>query len=302
MTETIQYHAFGLRVQSQFPLPQIPWTTTEERADVVIRREDLTQMQDIPQNGAAVRDREVLLGISEAGRFVIHDGSTILVHPNPACSESLMAVYLMGSCMGAILHQRGILPIHGSCVTDGNQAILITGDSGAGKSTLAAEFIARGWKLMTDDVAALEESPAGMLVQSSYPSQKLWQDAMCRYDRSQSQVHSLYVDRDREKFGVDVSSDFYYGKVPVTLILRLMAAEEPSSIQPITGLCKVDQLLRNTYRLFMVPEAKREQHFRRCVALAEKMPMALLIRQEGVQSAARLYELITNYPGEKDDE
>ena len=210
-----------------------------------------------------------------------------------------LAVYIMGTCMGAILHQRGFMPLHGSCVTDGSRAILITGDSGAGKSTLAAEFLSQGWKLLTDDVCAVSDPENNPTVQSSYPSQKLWQDSLEQYHRSQSDVHSLYFSETREKFGVDASKFFLNGTCPLQMIVYLVPTDNPCSITKLDCFTALDQLMNNTYRIFMVQPEYRQRHFQRCAALAQKIPMVLLTRQKGVQCAGKLYELITTYPSDK---
>ena len=57
----------------------------------------------------------------------------------------------------------------------------------------------------------------------------------------------------------------------------------------------MDQLLRNTYRSRMIEEVNRPRHFQRCVTLSTKLPMALVIREEGKQCAEELYERITKY-------
>ena len=198
---------------------------------------------------------------------------------------------LTTNCPGYVVWRTDI----GSCVTDGKRAILITGDSGAGKSTLAAEFLSRGWKLLTDDVCAVYNIEGTPMARSSYPSQKLWQDAMDRYDTQERDVHSLYFSESREKFGVNVTGSFFDGASPLSMVVRLLPADAPCSISPIEGMTRVDQLMRNTYRAFMIAPKDRPRHFQRCVTLSTKVPMALVIRENGTQCADRLYELITDY-------
>ena len=294
MNEFCLLQAFGLSIASEFRITGIPEASDTSDTDVQIRRADLASYA-IPDNCYQIKQGDIRFSYNNTGQFRINNGNLIEVDPDPACTESHLGVYLMGSCMGAILHQRGLMPLHGSCVTDGKRAILITGDSGAGKSTLAAEFLSRGWKLLTDDVCAVYNTEGTPMVRSSYPSQKLWQDAMDRYDTQERDVHSLYFSESREKFGVNVTGSFFDGACPLNMVVRLLPADAPCSISPIEGMTRVDQLMRNTYRAFMIAPKDRPRHFQRCVTLSTKVPMALVIRENGTQCADRLFELITDY-------
>lgn len=290
------YHAFGFNIHSEYTLLQIPLAGESNVCDIAIKRSDLAKYS-IDKKFIHFYHNDVRFVQDDIASFRITNGNLIEVDPDPSCSESHLGVYLMGSCMGAILHQRGFMPIHGSCVTDGSRSILITGDSGAGKSTLAAEFLSRGWKLLTDDVSAVYNVEGTPMVRSSYPSQKLWQDALDRYERPESDIHSLYFNENREKFGVDVSRYFQEGTAPLSMVIRLLPADAPCSISPITDFAKVDQLMRNTYRSFMIAPRDRQRHFQRCVTLSTKIPMALVIRENGKQCADELYTMITDYLG-----
>lgn len=291
MTEYF-YKAFGFVIRSEFPIAQLPTAQDPDSVDISFCRADLSEYA-IGANRFRFGQNNLLFNLEDAGTFLVTDGN--LVQADPVCDETLLGVYLMGSCMGAILHQRGFMPLHGSCVTDGERSVLITGDSGAGKSTLAAEFLSRGWKLLTDDVAAvfgIEQTPT---VQSSYPSQKLWQDSLRQYDRPQEDIHSLYVSEDREKFGVDVTRFFQDGSCPLRLVVWLVPTEDPCALTPLEGFVPVDQLMKNTYRLFMVPPQQRQRQFQRCVTLAMKVPMVLLNRQKDTPCADVLYDLVLEY-------
>ena len=178
MSDFLHYHAFGLEIRSEFSIAQLP-KTASTNADIWISQASLHNLNS-PEDCVYSGNGVVNFKVSGVGRFRIMNGTHILVDTYPNYSESRLGIFLMGSCMGAILHQRGAMPLHGSCVTDGKRSILLTGDSGAGKSTLAAEFLRRGWKLITDDVSALYDIEGVPMVQSSYPSQKLWQDALDR--------------------------------------------------------------------------------------------------------------------------
>lgn len=293
MSDVTVYRAFGLKIRSEFPLNQLP-SVQSEHYDVSIVQADLRELA-ATRSDPYRSDMEVYFSVPDLARFCITNGSLIRVDCTEEASRSRLAVYLMGSCMGAILVQRGAMLLHGSCVTDGKRSVLISGESGAGKSTAAAEFLKRGWKLVTDDVACILDKDGCPMIQSSYPSQKLWQDALDRYERKENDIHSLYFSEEREKFGVNVSGSFYDGVCPLSLIVRLLPADRPCYIGPIDGMAKVDQLLRNTYRAYFISEQNRPLHFQRCVTLSAKVPMALVIRENGRQCADTLYDLIINY-------
>ena len=199
MSNTKLYKAFGLVIESALPIPQIA-EVRDAKPDVRIVPAKLRGIVD-PEAPTTAEGGCIIPTLTDT-LFRVTNGDLIEADVCEADTESNAAVYLMGSCMGAILVQRGFMLLHGSCVTDGRHAILITGDSGAGKSTTAAEFLRRGWKLLTDDVTAVFDVEGTPTVQPSYPSQKLWRDALDRYEVSDDDVHSLYFSEEREKFGV----------------------------------------------------------------------------------------------------
>lgn len=300
MNNFYRYHAFGFLISSEFPIMQIPRAREGREADVMICQRHLADY-GIQEGQFRIEGGAVMFGISGIGNFRVTKGSLIEVDRDDRGSDAHLAVYLMGSCMGAILHQRGFMPLHGSCVTDGSRAVLITGDSGAGKSTLGSEFLSRGWKLLTDDVAAVKNIKTIPMVQSSYPSQKLWQDSLRQYRREEKRIHSLYFNENREKFGVSVSDMFYEGIMPLSLIVRLIPADTESCIQPVEGFARVNQLMCNTYRLYMIAKENQQRHFQRCVTLSLKVPMALVLRKNSTQSAAQLYKMIVDFLEEYTD-
>lgn len=46
--------------------------------------------------------------------------------------------------------------LHAAALARGRRAVVLAGDSGAGKSTLCAALVARGWRYLTDERAALD--------------------------------------------------------------------------------------------------------------------------------------------------
>lgn len=291
------YKAFGLIISSDTEILQLHPLTHEQPINVAIKKGNLlTYRSKLPANiHNLLRINEFFYEIPNVGSFLIQDANKIIYDPDPRVTLNLLSVYLMGPCMGGILHQRGTHPLHCSCIANNKHAVMICGDSGAGKSTLASEFLKNGWKLLTDDVAAVENVDNIPIVQPSYPSQKLWQDSLERYKRYEGSIHSLYGRSDGMKYGVDVSGQFLDEPRPLSLIVRLIPDNGPCSLRPITGMAKIDQLMKNTYNAFMILPEEKQKFFQRCVTLSTKAPMVLATRETKAYSAPQLFKMITSY-------
>jgi hypothetical protein len=118
---------------------------------------------------------ELQLTVEGIGRFRVHGGERISWwREHAGVSDQDIRTFLLGSAVGALLIQRGLLVLHGNALEKDGQAIVCLGHSGAGKSTLAYALMQQGWRLLADDLVAI--SPDG-LVLPGIPRIKLWHDA-----------------------------------------------------------------------------------------------------------------------------
>jgi hypothetical protein len=118
---------------------------------------------------------DLRLTVDDIGRFRITDGVCIAWHrQHSSVSDQDICTFLLGSAVGALLIQRGILVLHGNALEKDGQAIVCLGHSGAGKSTLAYALMQQGWRLLADDLVAV--SPNGQVL-PGIPRIKLWHDA-----------------------------------------------------------------------------------------------------------------------------
>lgn len=95
------------------------------------------------------------MNVEDVGWFYASGGNYISIVPNPEVNDTTIELYLNDSTYGAILHQRKIMPIHGSCFEYDGKGVMICGESGAGKSSLTATFCKNGANFLTDDVTPL---------------------------------------------------------------------------------------------------------------------------------------------------
>src|SRR5689334_10832799 len=105
-----EYNVFGLQVRSEIPLPGLLPGASGEPGDVTVRVGRISEDQRRP--GLYRTGGALLLVVPDVARFLIAEGREITVEPAADAPESNVRLYLMGSAFGALIHQRGLLPLH----------------------------------------------------------------------------------------------------------------------------------------------------------------------------------------------
>ena len=118
---------------------------------------------------------DLRLTVESIGRFRISNAEQIAwQRADGSVSDQDLRTFLLGSAVGALLIQRGMLVLHGNALERDGEAIVCVGHSGAGKSTLAYALMKQGWRLLADDLVAI--TPDGQVL-PGVPRIKLWHDA-----------------------------------------------------------------------------------------------------------------------------
>jgi hypothetical protein len=155
---------FGLRLRSAFALPELtalsddgrPPDVTLERGRIPARLQGAVNVDPAMQAAAGRFQLDV-----PAGRFRVSEGRRILVDARPGATDADLRPYLLGTVMGALCHQRGLLPLHAAAILSTDGAAAFAGPSGVGKSTLAAQLHGRGRAALADDLLAIEIDAQG---------------------------------------------------------------------------------------------------------------------------------------------
>lgn len=293
----VVYKGFGYRIISDFPLPELLRCEQENQVDVFIKKVDLTELwlKNAKQYDLfVVTEDMVMFQVPDTGIFCIRAGESITISPADGYDVDKLRLYILGTCMGVLLLQRKILPLHGSAVSIDGKAYAIVGHSGAGKSTLAAVFINKGYQLLSDDVIAVSICNRCPVVIPSYPQQKLWQESIHKLGMDNENFLPLF---EREnKFAVPIKTHFHRDPLPLAGVIELVKSDDQSNeIRHLQGMDRFHLLFRHTYRNFLIERCGlMEWHFNMLAGLMKKINVMLLNRSTSSYTAPHLASLILN--------
>ena len=246
-----RYRAFGLTIRSEIDLPELAPADPAgaEADDVHIFRGAIDAAPDGARrldSASQVSETDVWLEM-EAGRYRASGGRTIVVDQAPRASARDTRLYLLGTMMGAILHQRGILPLHANAIALDDHAIALAGASGAGKSTLAACFQARGRRVLSDDVCAVTFDADGQAqVAPGLARIKLWGDTLVALGRDRAGLDPIADDMDKFSLPIGRASDT---PAPMKRLYILNPGGDPAvTLARLVGPEAVNAVLSNIYR------------------------------------------------------
>jgi len=274
-----QYRVYGLRVDSEIKIPELK-TDLKGSPDVKIKLGEVPlSLSDYKSKGVfyqAIKD-DFIFRMDQVGAFQVRKGKDILIEPQADGNPELMRVFLLGSVFGALLHQRGILALHGSAVSTKDGALVITGRSSSGKSTLAAALTRKAYPFITDDISALHPCEQGYQIHHGIPQMKLWKDVINKFgiDENLKQIRPSV-----EKYRTLVEKGFNQHAEKVASIIVLGSKNSNGiEITEIFGMEKFDMLKENTYRYEFINGLQvADQHFQSITNLANSTRIFHVLR------------------------
>lgn len=265
------YRLFGLNLRCEIDLAGLAPAIEAAAPDVEIV---FGPVPESDHNGYRATEGGTVLAVVKVGRYLIREGREIVIDPLPGASERNVRLFLLGSAIGALLHQRGLLPLHANAIDLGGRAVAFSGHSGAGKSTIAAWFHDRGHAILADDVCVIGFDEAGRaLAFPGIPRLRLWREALEASGRDAGAYPRSFDDT--EKYDVPTLGEGDLEPIPLAAIYLLRKAEDgEGDIERLTGVDAVETLVANTYRggyLSMI--GRTSDHLSACVKVARAVPV-----------------------------
>lgn len=256
---------FGLTIASEIPLPDLVPASENAAVDVTIRR------------GAVAT--EGALNIDEVARFAIHDGKEIIVDALPGVPERNVRLFLLGSALGLLLHQRGLFPLHANAVCVDGKAVAVAGETGAGKSTLAAWFSRQGLPLIGDDVIVLKPTPTGPIALPGPPRVRLWRQSLESFGLGSEGLEPSYTDAAYDKWDLLVPLTATATEEQPLAAIYVLEDGPEIAISRMGGAAAATALFEHTYRGAYVGEVGGStNHWQAVAAVAAAVPVFRLAR------------------------
>lgn len=293
-----RHFAYGLRISSELPLPELPPAPIGP-AEVVIRRGAIHGRR--PEGAAGnewawVMPGQAFLRFDGVVSFLIRGGSEIVFDPIPDADEAQQRLFLLGPALGMLLHQRGSLVLHASAVSLGAGAVAFLADKGVGKSTMAAALCAAGHGLIVDDILAIDIGSDGKpMAIPGFPQLKLWPESAARFVADAEALPRLAPDL--EKRSRLAPAGFPNRPLPIRCIYILSDgdAEYIESLGPQQAFA---ELIRHSYLAQAIAASGMSQaHFRQIVALAETTPIAWLVRRRSLDVLGDVIKQVERHSG-----
>ena len=242
-----------------------------------------------------VNPNAVWMDVPGVARFLITDGAKITVDAYPEADNADLCAFLVGSCIGAILHQKGFLVLHASAVVYRDKLIVICGESGAGKSTTASIFAQQGAHVFTDDILVIDQNGQAWPGSGSL---RLWKNALKALGKD-SEGHKQ-IRRELPKFSVPAENPWPSSDArPVDAIAILEANSfvefQECLSEPITGMQKFKELREQSFRRDAVSAMGHgRKHLQQSAQFLATLPMFRVKRPTSKFSGQDVFENITD--------
>ena len=144
---------------------------------------------------------------------------------------------------------RKDLLMHGSCISYGDNAFIISGESGAGKSSITDALLNMDYGFLSDDIVRICPIDSNMNAIASFPLRKLCGDTM-DFNNLNKNLYKQVLGDERDKFFIDAKDIYINDPKPVKALFHLDISDEITEpvVNEITGGEKIKYILKNLFQ------------------------------------------------------
>ena len=251
------HRLFGLAVASELPLPLPPAAERPDAVEVVAGRVaplgTVLWQAPPPVPFACRRDGTAIVLDWATARFRVGAARVVIDAEDDRAAVDL----LIPAVWSVVLAARGFEALHGCAVERDGRAVAVLGASGTGKSTAALALLDRGWRVVTDDLLALD--PAGRAIPGP---------AFVRLcpDRAAGRVG-------QHDAGGKLRMAATACPAPVPLAAVVVLADEHPGCAPLRGAAAVAALLDQAYSPMLTHPDQARRRFDLALDLVDRVPI-----------------------------
>lgn len=230
-----------------------------------------------------LNQHEFSMDVREVAWFYVSGGNFISLLPYHDSDETSIELYLNGSVYGAILHQRKILPLHGSSFIYKGQGVMICGETGAGKSSLTASFCLNGAEFLTDDVTPLLIREGKPYIWALSDRMKLWSDTLRQLKQEEGGLYRIYPEMEKFYYPMDAAAGNTFGLDQICILE--IKETKTVEFEELTGSAKFAALRSEIYRqeyLQGMPE-NEPVYFRNLVDISNNVKVVRVQRPKDIR-------------------
>jgi len=288
------YSAFGLTFGSDTPFEEMTAIAPCD-PDITVRRAKIPGVA-ITNDRAANFDfdnADFRLTWRDFATFRINGTDEVTFDPEEGIDESMLSFAFHGPVMAMLLHLRGRLVLHASCVSVNGQGVAFLGHKMAGKSTTAGAFLRAGHTLVSDDLVGLDLlSQGGASVAPAFGQIKLTPEASEAL-RLEAEVLSAGERAMMMKQQHRLADKLVTSDVPMAAICILERGSEAKLTRLSEGEALPELLVHSYVQRFgsaALPTQVKAAHMKHCIKAMAQIPVYRMTVPTGLD---RLHEAVT---------
>nr|WP_319565524.1 hypothetical protein [uncultured Rhodoferax sp.] len=276
----VTHSAFGLHYRSRMPWLPAPRLVDDCNADVAVQVSFDAATPALDLDTHKLTRFEALPGqfwfrTCIIADYLVQNGRQVRIIPKHGADPTKLANLLFGAVTGGLLIQRGQLALHGCTVETPGGAVLFCGDSGAGKSTLAALLLARGLRVLDDNIAALQQRDDGFWVQPGLGHLRLTGDTLALL--AQTAKGPAFAAPYEIKYLHPLDAAEFCHQPRQLRHIFWLDRSHGTFLQNLSGPAKLALIQRHVFlRQMVAPLGQLKGHFQSCLALAASIPVSRL--------------------------
>lgn len=227
-----------------------------------------------------VNEADFFLNVKNVAQYRVQNGKQIAINSYADADEESINLFLEGSVLGALLHQRAVLPFHGSSFLYNGKGVMICGASGAGKSVVTAAFWQQGAKFISDDITPVSVSKSGIKILPVKTRIKLWDDSLRKLRINSDNLKKIRPGMEKFYFPIEANpgAEYYLNQVVILSRHNL----DNIAVDEIKELDKFNALRRQIYRkayLKGMPQTEKK-YFSQLLTMANHVNVIHVTRPE----------------------